>query len=153
MLSSKIGVIFRNNNTKMVITRKIKIEEFWNLHGRLEIGSLERRTNFQIFQIFIFRVMAILVSFFEKITPIFDDNSKNKNRKKILLSFPFDSEHFTPFPITFWWGHFWRGGVCMSFFVTQPIFPNVLSTFIYFFINHIGSLAAPELSDWTEWPK
>ena len=30
-LSSKIGVIFQKNDTKMVITRKIKIVEFWNL--------------------------------------------------------------------------------------------------------------------------
>ena len=41
---------------------------FWNLHGRLEIGSLERRTNFQIF---LFRVMVILVSFFWKKSPRF----------------------------------------------------------------------------------
>ena len=33
------------------------------------------------------------VIFLKKITPIFDDNSKNKNRKFFLLFFPFDSEH------------------------------------------------------------
>ena len=30
-LSSKIGVIFQKNDTKMVIIQKIKIVEFWNL--------------------------------------------------------------------------------------------------------------------------
>ena len=27
-----------------------------------------------------------------------------------LFTFSFDSEHCAPFTITFWWGHFWRGG-------------------------------------------
>ena len=53
---SKIGVIFQKNDTKMVITLKIKIG------------------------------------------------------KNFVITFSFDSEHFAPFTITFWWGHFWEGG-------------------------------------------
>ena len=69
--------------------------------------------------------MAILVSFFEKITPIFDDNSKNKNRKFFLFTSSFDSEHCAPFTMKKRWGHFWRGGgACMSFFVPQPIYQS-----------------------------
>ena len=44
---------------------------FWNLHGRSEIGWIERITNFQIFPIFIFWVIVILVSFFWKNHPNF----------------------------------------------------------------------------------
>ena len=64
---------------------------FLNFDERSSIGWIERITNFQIFAIFIFRVMVILVSFFWKNTLIFDNNSKNKNRRIILLFFPFHS--------------------------------------------------------------
>ena len=41
---------------------------FWNLHGRSEICWIERKTNFQIS---IFRVLVILVSFFVTSSPQF----------------------------------------------------------------------------------
>ena len=96
---------FQKNDTKMVITRKIKIVEFWNLVllsiqliadilrekkfprifkiqifyfyfefcflKILAIGWIESRNKFQNSSIFIFWVMAILVSFFWKNHPNF----------------------------------------------------------------------------------
>ena len=60
---------------------------------------------------FLFLVMVISVSFlWKKIIPIFDDNSKNKNRRIFLLFFPCYSAHSAPLITTFWSHHFWRGG-------------------------------------------
>ena len=52
------------------------------------------------------------------ITPIFDDNSKNKYRRIFLLFFPFYSAHSAPF-INF--PPLLRGGVCMSVIGKKPL--------------------------------
>ena len=54
--------------SQAILERLRKKNNFWNLHGRSEIGSIERKTNFQIF---IFRIMVILVSFLWKKSPQF----------------------------------------------------------------------------------
>ena len=55
---------------------------FSNLREKSEIGWIERKIKFQIFQIFIFRVMVIFVTSSPQFSMNFQDNLKNKNCKK-----------------------------------------------------------------------
>ena len=81
--------------------------------------------------------MTILVSFFWKITPIFDDNSKNKNRKNNFNHVFVRFRTLRTICNHFLMGSFLRGrgGVCMSFFVTQPIILLFYSAHCAFFIE------------------
>ena len=69
-----------------------------NLDARSAIGRIGRKTKFQIFPIFIFRVIVI---FCDIITQIFDDNSKNINLIIFSLFFPFYTAH-SPSSIKGW---------------------------------------------------
>ena len=63
----------------------IKIRFFFskwsNLHKRSEIGWIERKIKFQIFQFLFFEFWSFLLIFVPQFSMNFHDNSKNKNRK------------------------------------------------------------------------
>ena len=56
-----------------------------NLLERSEISWIERKTKFQIFQIFIFRVIANFVTSSSQFLMSFHDNPKNKNWQKNII--------------------------------------------------------------------
>ena len=55
---------------------------------------IERKTKFNIFPIFIFRVMVILVTSSSQFSVKFCDSSKNKNQRIFVLFFPLYSAYF-----------------------------------------------------------
>ena len=76
-----------------------KFHFFFNLRGRSEISWIERKTNFQIFPIFIFQDIVILVSFFVTSSPQLSMITWKINNRRIfslsiwfqLLRFKIDS--------------------------------------------------------------
>ena len=74
--------------------------------------------------------------------------TRKKNRKFFLFTFSFDSEHCAPYTIKKRWGHFWRGGVCMSLSGKKPT-----TFFIRFVIRSVRSSYKKEtLASLTENP-
>ena len=68
------------------INMNIFFSQKWsNLHERSGIGWIKRKPQFQIFQIFIFRVMVFFVLKSLQFSMNFQDNSKNKNCKNWFL--------------------------------------------------------------------
>ena len=95
---------------------------FWNLHERFEIGRRKRKTEFQIFLIFVFWVMAILGHFCDIIIhhPNFRGNFAI-TRKIIIGEFFYYSLHsssFIMFPPLLRMG----GGFCISLSGKKPGF-------------------------------
>ena len=76
--------------------------------------------------------------FSEKIAPIFDDNSRKKNRRIFLLFFPLYLKHSAPFITTFLRWSFLRGGLHVRPWDTaQFFFQDCKKNFIpYFFYNN-----------------
>ena len=85
---------------------------FLNLHEISAFGWIERKPNFRLFLFLFFELRSFQCHFCDVITPIFDDNSKNKNRRIFFIIFPFYSACSAPFVTTFWGHHFWGGFAC-----------------------------------------
>ena len=103
-----------------------KLLLFFNLDERSAIGWIERWTKLRNFSDFYFLSYG---NFCDVITRIFNDNSKNKNRRIFFLFIPFYSAH-SPHLIKF--RTFLRGGVCMSVTSTQLEKPNFRFLFLEF---------------------
>ena len=93
---------------------------FLNLHGRSEIGWIERKKQFSNFYDFSFSIYSHLsVIFCDVITRIFDDNSKNINLRIFSLFFPYYTPR-SPSSIKHWSKV--RGGVCISIVGKHPVY-------------------------------
>ena len=63
--------ILRKKKKKDFLQNQFFFSNFWNLYERSAIGWIERKTKFQIFPIFIFRVMVIFLTFLWRHYPNF----------------------------------------------------------------------------------
>ena len=96
----------------------IFFQKWQNLPERCRMCWIESKIIFQIFPIFIFRIMVIFVLKMVNFRLLFSITRKIKNRKiwnMILLSF----QHIVHFSYKF--GHFWGGGgICISLVGKHP---------------------------------